>query len=274
VVPLAGGVETAAARLLAFLAHLAVGLGLIMVGRWHFSDTRLGLGMATLYLLLPATVFDVTRVTHLLPAALITWAIAFCGRPLVAGLFLGFACGSMFFAAFLLPLWMAYYWGRGAMRFATALCWVAVVLMASLTFTAADTHSFTRQIVGSIDWSALKFDTNEGIGFWSLCDPAYRIPVFVAFVLLIISLTIWPAQKTVEHLLASSAAIVVATQFWYPHQGGIYILWYLPLLLIVVFRPRLLPAQHDVVAVAAMRANESPERPAIGLPTFRSQAWR
>ena len=30
-----------------------------------------------------------------------------------------------------------------------------------------------------------------------------------------------------------------ATQFWYSHQGGVYVLWYLPLLLLVVFRPRL-----------------------------------
>jgi hypothetical protein len=28
-------------------------------------------------------------------------------------------------------------------------------------------------------------------------------------------------------------------QFWYADQGGVYVLWYLPLLLMLVFRPNL-----------------------------------
>jgi hypothetical protein len=56
---------------------------------------------------------------------------------------------------------------------------------------------------------------------------------------MLIALTVWPVRKNLEHLLAHSAAVVVATQFWYPHQGGIYVLWYLPLMLVVTFRPRL-----------------------------------
>jgi len=40
--------------------------------------------------------------------------------------------------------------------------------------------------------------------------------------------------------------VVVATQFWYSHQGGVYLLWYLPLLLLVVFRPRLASVQSSV----------------------------
>jgi len=61
----------------------------------------------------------------------------------------------------------------------------------------------------------------------------------------LIALTIWPVRKNLENLLAHSAAVVVATQFWYPHQGGIYVLWYLPLMLVVTFRPRMnhLPGQ-------------------------------
>ena len=53
------------------------------------------------------------------------------------------------------------------------------------------------------------------------------------------ALSIWPLQKSVEQLLSHSTAIIVGTQFWYPQHGGIYVLWYLPLMLTVVFRPRL-----------------------------------
>lgn len=255
VLPFSGGVADAGARLMAILAHAAVVLGLIFVGRWHFSDTTLGLAMATLYLLLPCTAYDVTRVNHLLPAALILWAVACYRKPIVAGLLLGLACGSMFFAVFLLPLWTAFYWKRGSVRFASALVGTAVIVVASLLLTSADSHSFTRQIIGSIEWSALKFEAGEtGVGFWSTVDPAWRVPVFASFLVMLTALSIWPLQKSVEQLLAHSAAIIVGTQFWYPQHGGIYILWYLPLMLIVVFRPRLahlMPAPPPPPALVA-----------------------
>ena len=239
VVPLMGGAEIAAARAMAFLSHLAVLFGLIAVGRWHFSDTNLGLAMGTMYLLLPVTAYDVTKVNHLLPAALIVWAVAAHRQPTVAGGLLGLACGTLFFPVFLLPIWMAFYWGRGAMKFGLALVLTWAVLLASLLFTSVDSSGFIRQTLGSIDWSVLKFQADDGVGFWSLYNPAYRIPVFATFIVLLISLTIWPLKKNVETLLANSAAIIVATQFWYPDQGGIYVLWYLPLMLVVTFRPRL-----------------------------------
>jgi len=239
VVPLTGGAETAAARAMAFLSHLAVLFGLIAVGRWHFSDTNLGLAMGTMYLLLPVTAYDVTQVKHLLPAALIVWAVAAHRRPTLAGILLGLACGTLFFPIFLLPIWMAFYWRRGAMRFSLSLVVTGAILLASLLLTSADSLSFTRQTVGSIDWRALKFQADDGVGFWSLYNPAYRIPVFATFIVLLVSLSIWPLKKNLETLLSNSAAIIVATQFWYPDQGGIYVLWYLPLMLVVTFRPRL-----------------------------------
>jgi hypothetical protein len=40
-------------------------------------------------------------------------------------------------------------------------------------------------------------------------------------------------------LLALSTAILLGFQFWYADRGGAYVLWYLPLLLLLVFRPNL-----------------------------------
>ncbi|MBA4031734.1 MAG: hypothetical protein C0478_12710 [Planctomyces sp.] len=239
IVQMTGGVTIWTTRTLAILAHLATCLGLIAVGRWHFSDTRIGLAMATLYLLLPITAFDVNKVTHLLPAALIVWAFACYKTPSIAGVLLGLACGSLFFAIFLLPVWLAFYWKRGAARFSIALGGVVCVMLLCLIMTAADSHSLTRQIVGSIDWAVLKFDSGTGKGFWGQYDQSYRIPVFAVFMIMLTVITIWPLRKNLEHLMAHSAAIIVATQFWYPHEGGVYILWYMPVMLIVMFRPRL-----------------------------------
>ncbi|MFO0918749.1 MAG: hypothetical protein U0872_10600 [Planctomycetaceae bacterium] len=273
-VPLTGGVERLAARWLAVIAHAAVLLGLIFMGRWHFSDTNMGLAMATLYLLLPCTVLDVSKVNHVLPAAFLVWAIVFHSRPVVAGGLLGFACGTLFFPTFLLPIWLSFYWKRGALKFAASLVLVGAFLLGSLALTSADSHSFTRQIFGSINWSVLKFQSEEGVGFWSLYNPAYRIPVFSSFLVMLTLLSIWPWRKNLEHLLSHSAAVIIGTQFWYPHHGGQYILWYLPLLLLIVFRPRLahLPpaAAEDVSALAAQTSGRlsavgaSARRPFVG----------
>jgi hypothetical protein len=276
VIPLAGGTEVAAARTMAILSHLAVILGLIAIGRWYFSDTYLGLAMATLYLLLPPTAYDVSKVNHLLPAALIVWAVAVHGRPLVAGVLLGLACGTMFFPIFLLPIWMAFYWKRGSLKFGLALVLTGAVLLGSLMLTSVDTLSFKRQTLGSIDWSVLKFQADGGVGFWSLYDPAYRIPVFATFLVMLTALTIWPFKKNLEHLIAHSAAIVVATQFWYPHQGGVYVLWYLPLLLIVTFRPRLghLPPEDKAPAAKLVVSGGSVVRNDLLAGAARTQMMR
>ena len=76
----------------------------------------------------------------------------------------------------------------------------------------------------------------------------YRFSVLAAFVALSGSMAIWPAQKNLGTLLSCSAAIMVATQFWHGYGGGLYMAWYLPLVLLTVFRPNL----EDRVALAVL----------------------
>jgi hypothetical protein len=49
----------------------------------------------------------------------------------------------------------------------------------------------------------------------------------------------WPEPKDLGHVLALSSAHLLAAQLWFARNGGAYVLWYLPLLLLVVFRPNL-----------------------------------
>ena len=86
-------------------------------------------------------------------------------------------------------------------------------------------------------------------GFWQYFEPAYRIPVVAAFVVLCVGLAIWPVQKNLGTLLSCSAAVMLATQFWHANQGGLYMAWYLPLLILTIFRPNL----EDRVALSAVR---------------------
>ncbi|MEO1997425.1 MAG: hypothetical protein ABGZ17_19380, partial [Planctomycetaceae bacterium] len=230
------------ARLLAILSHLAVVIGLIVLSKWHFGDLHIGLGMATCYLLLPCTAYDVQKVAYVLPAALVVWAIAAYRRPLVSGTLLGLACGTLLFPVFLLPLWVAFYGRQGRWRFLAALVSVAGILLGTFALTSTNVSSFSQQTIGALDLKIFDFRSwhpDFGDGIWNESNFAYRIPVFSLYVLLVFGLTVWPRRKHLEVLIAHSAAIVVGTQFWYPRQGGAYMLWYIPIVLLVVFRPRL-----------------------------------
>ena len=254
-------VEIIAARLIACLSHLAVILGLIFLGRKHLGDVKLGVAMATLYLLMPSTALKVSNVNHILPAAFVIWALVYYHKPMVAGGLMGLACGTVFFPAFLLPLWMVFYGRQGSIRFGLALGITAAVLLSTFALTAADSQSFQRQFVGSIDWSVLQLQTDLGLGFWSSDWIAYRLPVMAGFLVMVGVLAVFPRKKNIEHLMAHSAAIVVGTQLWYTQGGGVYVLWYLPLLLTVVFRPRLThlvpPEATPLLKAARQKSDEA-----------------
>lgn len=240
--PFALAFEDLAARILAILAHLSVICGLWFVGRNLFADKSLGLAMATLYLLLPCTAYNVGEFNHVLPSALIVWAFVCYRKPVVSGVLLGLACGTLLFPVFLLPIWVAYYGRRDAARFAAALVCVGMVLLGSLALTSIDSNSFVQKTIGSINLAlAALSGADISSGFWANVDylSVYRLPVMVAYFVMLIVMTIWPRRRNVEVLLAQSTAAIVGTQLWYTPNGGIYLLWYLPLMLMVVFRPRL-----------------------------------
>jgi hypothetical protein len=231
--------EWVTARLIAIFAHLAVILGLTLVGRHIFGDPDVGFAMATLYMLLPCTAYDVGKINHVLPAALVIWAIWAYRRPFVSGTLLGLACAMMFFPIFLLPLWAAFYGRRGGLRFGTAVALTTAAILTCLLLLSADSHSLIRPLLGYVPFSgnSLLDAANKSKNFWGPHEPAYVIPVFVTYLVMLVALTIWPRRKSLAHLIPHSAAMVIGTQFWYPEQGGVYVLWYLPLLLLVVFRP-------------------------------------
>ena len=72
-------------------------------------------------------------------------------------------------------------------------------------------------------------------------------PVFVTYAVFVIATAFWPSPKNLAHLLALSTAVLIGTQFWYGDQGLFYVLWYLPLLLLIVFGPRVETARPPAI---------------------------
>lgn len=238
---------TIIAKLVAFLSHLAIVAGIIAVGYWHFNNIKMGVGAATLYLMLPYTAQMTGRVDHVLPAALLVWAILSYRRPLASGVFVGLAIGVIYYPLFLLPLWFSFYWQRGLMRFAAGVISVLIVMVLMLAFVSPDSAAFwqgIKEMFGLMPPQMIGLTGIWGLG-WS---PVYRYPVLAAFITLSGSLAVWPAQKNLGTLISCSAAIMVATQFWNGYGGGLYMGWYLPLFLLTIFRPNL----EDRVALSVL----------------------
>jgi hypothetical protein len=253
-------------RVLAGACHLAVVAALIVIGWKHFQDATAGMAAATLYLLLPYIAFHIAQrhvdVGHIMPTALVLWAIAAYRRPTVAGLLVGLAAGSLFFPALTVPVWLSFYWGRGARRFFGGFA-VTAALSLSLTglllWLHGDLARSLRATLGLSDWQPWLVLPPTSESFWSGVPGAwaYRIPVFIVYAAFVLTTMVWPRPKDLSHLIALAAAALIGVQFWYADRGGVYILWYLPFLLLLVFRPNLsdrrappLEAADDFVARA------------------------
>jgi hypothetical protein len=224
------------ARVLAISAHLAIVVGIIAIGYRHFGNPRAGVGCATLYLMMPYTAQMTGRVDHALPAALLIWALLNYRRPLVAGLFLGVAAGLVYYPLFLLPLWLSFYWQLGVRRFVGGVVIALLVMMAPLVVDGSVplSHHLMRMF-------GLMMPVMQDLrGVWGLgWEPIYRLPILVGFLLLSGFFAVWPAQKNLGTLISYSAAVMVAAQFWHAYGGGLYIAWFLQLLLLTIFRPNL-----------------------------------
>ena len=246
----------AVAKAMAILSHMAVVFGLVLIGYRHFDNVRVGIGAATLYLMLPYTAQMTGRVDHALPAALLIWAVLCYRRPLSSGVFLGLAMGVTYYPLFLLPLWLSFYWQRGLMRFTIGVVSMLAVMAGSLAFTSSGVQSFWIQIQQMFGVMWPRMDDLEGLwapGGW---ESIYRLPLLAFFVALSGTFALWPAQKNLGTLMSCSAGLMVATQFWHGFGGGLYVAWYLPLFLLTVFRPNL----EDRVALTVLGEGWFPRR--------------
>jgi hypothetical protein len=240
----------ALARTLAIVAHLAILIGLMLIGSLHFGNFNAGAGCATLYLLLPYTAQMTGRVDHALPAAFLVWAILLYRRPLLAGVCLGLAAGLVYYPAFLLPLWLGFYRQRGLARFAGGVA--GTIGMLTILLSLGGSEQLSQRLIQMYGLWLPWIDNLEGV--WGLgWQPIWRLPVLVAFVLLAGLYSFWPRQKNLGTLMSCSATLMVAAQFWHGFGGGLFVAWFLPLMLLTVFRPNL----EDRVALKVIGGNGS-----------------
>jgi hypothetical protein len=228
-------------RVLAGLAHVGLVLGLLAIGWKLFERPITGMAMATCYLLLPYTRMALVDSGQLLAAALIVGAVVWHARPAVAGALIGLAAGWIPACLGLIALWCGFYRRRGAGRFMVVS--VSVVAgCALLGLWVAPLQEWAR-VLGARSIAAVgllpQFEPSSTASFWVSIDSAFRLPVLIAYLALVIVLMLVPAEKSLGELIALSAALLVASQFWYLDKGGALVMLYLPLAIAMMFRPTL-----------------------------------
>lgn len=245
------GTQAAVSRLVASLGLIALVAGIVTIGLRHFGSAYTGVAAAALYLLLPYAGQMTGRIDHLIPGALLTWTVAAYRRPMIAGILMGLAAALVFYPLFLLPLWCSFYLRRGLLRFLYGAAGALAVVVALVAATSLDGPTFAVQIKqmfgGTWIWQA------GATGFWNAMPNApmtlaYRVPLAALFTVMAGSLGLWPAQKNLGTLVSCSATVMLGTQFVHAHQGGLYMAWYAPLLVLTVFRPNL----EDRIALSAV----------------------
>jgi hypothetical protein len=246
-------------RGLTLLCHLSIVAGLVLIGRRHFEDTQAGMAAATFYLLLPYAWLLMPGSPggagdwgHAWPMAMMIWMVLAYRRPSVAGAFLGVAAGTTFFPVLTLPVWLSFYRKRGAGRFGVAFVLAAVLCLGALgavLWFNGELPQSLQSVWSASGWQPWKQPGPGTRGLWQDMPGhwAYRVPVFIAYVAFIVTTAFWPAPKNLAHVLALSAAALIGIQFWLADNGGVYVLWYLPFLLLLVFRPNLTAAQPPPV---------------------------
>lgn len=236
-------------RSLAMALHLAVIAGLILIGIRHFQDPAIGMAMGCLYVLLPYTAYHISQVHHVWPSVFLVWAIYAYRKPVASGILLGIPAGFMFFPFLLFPLWFGFYRGRGAGRFAFIFLLAAMLSLSVTALVLWSRGEFSQHLsfaLNHADWQAWKHPVTESV--WSGAHWAYRIPVFILYMAFVVVTIFWPTPRNLAQVIAQSAAVVIGVQFWYADQGGVYVLWYMPLLLLMVFRPNLSERRPPLIA--------------------------
>ena len=233
----------------AALGHLGICLGLVFIGWRHYERAIIGLAMGLAYLILPYTRIALVDSGQLVPAALLVLAVHQYQKPARAGVLMGVAAAWMPAVIGLIPLWGGFYWRRGATHFLASA--IAVLGSGRLLALAVPAFGLWARGLGArtLAEAGLLYNSENPAAesFWTGVDPAYRLPVLVLYLALVLIAAFWPAGKNLGQLVALSAALLLGSQFWYLDEGGTLIVLYLPMILLLVFRPNLaskLPDPH------------------------------
>ena len=242
-------VQAATARTMAIFSHVAVVLGMVLIGVWHFDNIRTGIAAA--HALFALTLHGTDDGPRRSRFARRTVGVGRGGVSATVGV--GHVAGpgdrrhllSLLPAAAVDGLLLASRITavQHRVRVDAVPCCVGL-----LAFTSADFDHFLAQVKMMFGWTSLSSPGVEGFWLFHASSLPYRIPILALYAVMCAGFALWPTPKNLGTLLSCSAAVMLGTQFWQINGGSLYIAWYLPLLLLTIFRPNL----EDRIALATL----------------------
>lgn len=244
------------AKVLALAFAFTLVGGLIAIGRQEDS-WQAGLTVALVYAVNGLTIHrDLLFVSHLAPTAFVVLAIAARRRPALSGACLALGASALFWPAFLIPTWLAYYASRG--RAAFVRCGAAIAVIGSATLAAVYLYTEPVKDRGPLSvFIANTWEHQEGggayghskFGLWGQwverrperADAAVNVKRAVRWSYWALCLALPGAVCLARRpiplggLLGASAALALGLQFWKTHGGGLYTGWYFPLVVATLF---------------------------------------
>lgn len=264
-------------RGLTLSCHIAILLGLIFFAWRHFDSALTGLVVATIhlmlpycYLLIPYNPLGVGRWEDTWPMALIVWALFWINNPWLAGGLVGLSIGTVVFPIFIIPAWMAFFGLRNSIRFIAAGGATCLLCLTVLYFSG-----FYPTLLPSPDWIPWSQPNAASESIWTIVPWAYRIPFFVLHLVLTVVPLVKFHHMDLSRLLAQSTMVLAGIQWWLADRGGVHVLWFWPLLLLVVFRPSTLehvsPGEiiPELPSTPVKQGNRPSRRGPLGLFTRR-----
>ena len=197
-----------------------------------------------------------TYVSHIVPTAITILAFLAIGRPLLSGALIAIGAGTLFYPAFLFPLWLGYYfWKKESwLKFVVGFLGTAtVIIIAVLLLTD---HAPGESVFRVLYESTVGHQEAGGaygsstFSFWST-QPAlaalwqktlvpgwYLIRPSVIFFAIFMALSFFLARgRNLPQFASLTAAVIIAVQIWKSHAGGTYVEWYYPFFLIGILLP-------------------------------------
>jgi hypothetical protein len=229
-----------AARAAAIFFDLLSVVGLVVLGR-RISGNRLAATLALAWLAYPYTAFVLqSNSNDSLLAALLIWSLALFAQPLARGALLALAAATKFAPLALAPLYLAGGHGLDGLR-ATARRRLRPTLLYLGGFLAAAVLIFAHPAIdpGLVTFWERTIGSQAGrespFSIWGQTDleglhtvvklTAAGLAVAVAFV---------PRRRSLAQIGALGAAVMIAVQLTAEHWFYLYIVWFLPLLLLAL----------------------------------------
>jgi len=235
--------------IIALVCHALIVVHLVLIGWLHFRNLGIGAAAALLYLLMPYTALLLLNTSQVVASLFIVMAVTWYRQPMLAGLFLGLGTGFGIYPAILIPAWMGFYFRRGHWRFLFTFLAVCTCFVVFMIWTEGFAQVW-QNVWSLAEWQAWKFafkPTADGLWNTVSLHFAYRIPLLIAFLVLMITSAFWPHPKNLGQLISWSATLILGVQFWYADGGGSYILWYLPLVILQTVRPTLTDVRPAII---------------------------